>query len=487
MDFTLNLQAAAALLNAAAGAAGVTGGAGGDGASFSDVLAQAAGAAAGGVANEVTETQSQTEDAAQGTVSEDAAEDSAVKAPGTSMEEIAEYINKSIEDSMKKSLRLLFNAMMKAMLGDSTKDKKTDLFSVLSGGSLFGDDDEYGFLMGAELMDRFGTAMELELLGGTDPDDIADALEELMNGIFGGDDETDENTAAEILAAMLGPQVQAEIGIPVEDDDRTGAVELSVKLFKMPKEAIAENDPDTVPEMERLYEEFAAEFRFKPAEKQEAPEDIRGLMGIDRSALKVNDAEDQLRALSGDTAAQAELASAGVHNDVPVNSTEVKPTEISEFISRSVENQITERITEKLFDMKGDNGTEEMIMLLRPENLGQVAVKLVKENGVLSVMLSAQYAEVGKLMADRAAALSDSLNSRDVEVKNVQVVDPSSAAEQMGLNFTNQGFSFGRGQEYSSDENNSGSYSGIDGIGEIGETENEIDLIREAGRWQTTA
>lgn len=129
-------------------------------------------------------------------------------------------------------------------------------------------------------------------------------------------------------------------------------------------------------------------------------------------------------------------------------------------------------------------------MVLKPENLGQVAIKLVKENGAVSVLLSAQYEEVGKLMAERAAHLGSSLQNKDVQVKDINVVDPSNAAEQMGLDFTNQGFSFMRNFGGSfSDSDGRGSYraDGIDGIEEtdmVDMTEN-IEIIREARLWTT--
>lgn len=125
-------------------------------------------------------------------------------------------------------------------------------------------------------------------------------------------------------------------------------------------------------------------------------------------------------------------------------------------------------------------------MVLKPENLGQVAVKLIKENGAVSVLLSAQYDEVGKLMAERASNLGGSLQSRDINVKDVNVVDPSNAAEQMGLTFTSQGFSFARnfGGGFS-DTNGGGSYraDGVNGVDGEDTTEN-IEIIKEARSWQ---
>ena len=496
MDFTLNLQTAAgvaAFLNAAAGAAGtasagaVSGSAVEDGVSFSEVLSQTTGTVQ---ADDAAQTENvQAEDTADETVeAADSIEDERgmIYAPKSALEQITELIGNA-DDGIQKGLKLLFRTMINAIMGDSTKDKKTDLFSVLTGGSgLFDDDDD--FLLGAEIMNQIGIAMDLELAA--DEDDITDALDQLLESLFGSDeDDTDENTAADILAAMLSPEVQDEIITMVESEhDELSPIGLTAELFRLPKQIVLKEKPEDVPKMEELFGEFKAEIVSKTGEDQDSALDIRSLIGADRSALKVNDAADQIRTIGNDEEVLPEVAAAAVRNDTAADrAAEVTSTEADEFIARSVENQITERITEKLFDMKGDNDTGEMVLILKPENLGQVAVKLVKENGALTVLLSAQYDEVGRLMADRAAALSDSLTNRNVEVKDVRVVDPGSAAEQMGLNLTNQGFSFGRGQEYSSDNSERNSYMGIDEIDEIGETEPEINIIREAGIWQTTA
>ena len=490
MDFTLNLQSAAgvaAFLNAAAGAAGAANGAAGaaaaagldrpDDASFSDVLAKASGDT--GAAEDAAQTGDVQTDAAAETVTED--ERGMIYVPKSALEQISELIGNA-DNGIRKGLKLLFTTMMKALMGDSSKDKKTDLFSMFGNGDGLFDDD---FLLGAEIMDQIGLAMDLELAA--DEDDILSGLDRLLNSLF-DDDDTDENTAADILAAMLSPEVQDEIIMMVEsENEELSSTAITAEIFRLPKQIVLREKPEDASKMEELYREFSMEIVSK-TESKEDDIDIRGLMGADRSAVKVNDAADQIRTIGKDEEVLPELAE--VRNNAAADTAEVTHSESEEFIARSVENQITERITEKLFGMKGDNDTEEMIMILRPENLGQVAVKLVKENGALTVMLSAQYAETGRLMADRAAALSDSLSNRNVDVKDVKVVDPGSAAEQMGLNLTNQGFSFGRGQEYSSDDEKN-SYTGIDGVGETDGTDGtdvaEINIIREAGTWQTTA
>ena len=252
--------------------------------------------------------------------------------------------------------------------------------------------------------------------------------------------------------------------------------------------AAAEN-PEDVPKMEQLYSELTASVKSGKPEAEQSY-GVHETFNVSFAAVKINNASDQLKSINGEEAAAAAVDAAAVRFGESVTAAETSGEVHADPVD--VEEQITETISERLFEMKEDNGTEELIMVLKPENLGQVAIKLVKENGAVSVLLSAQYDEVGKLMAERAANLGSSLQSKDVQVKDINVVDPSNAAEQMGLSFTNQGFSFARnfGGGFS-DSDDSGSYraDGIDGIEEIdgADVTENIEIIREAGSWQTIA
>lgn len=157
----------------------------------------------------------------------------------------------------------------------------------------------------------------------------------------------------------------------------------------------------------------------------------------------------------------------------------------------SVENQVKDVVTDEIAGFGDKDGVKELVLILRPRELGQIAVKLVKYANTVSVIMSAQYEEVGKLMTQRAAYLGESLSGRDYDVKDVQVVEPGNAAEQMGLNFTDHGFSFARNQN-GSDSTDSGrgyrgendGYGDIDGTEEIGAVRGDI-RFREAKLWTT--
>lgn len=450
----------------------------GDGTSFSEVLAVQKEIVSGeaavqteGNADVVEET-----DVTDGTVVTGMTEANSVFA------DILKQIEES-DDGIKKAMRLLLKTVIDAFKGsDDGTERKTDMFNILFDGNALLDGDESGFfLTGTEIMSNAGIMLEAQLASEKNTDDILAELEKFVSAVFDGeDDDTDENTAADVLAAMLNVPEQ-DIAY-LTDEEKIDAVEGAVKILETPKQAVAAEMPEKLPEMEKLYSEF------KTAVKQDGSESTPNIIKVSFAALKINNAAEQVKFIGGTEEAVPELAAVSVQPDiVPESGVEVVET-FDVPAAESVEFQITEAVVEKLADIKDDDGTEELVMILKPENLGQVAVKLVKENGAVTVMLSAQYDEVGKLMTERAAVLGSSLENRNYEVKDVQVVSPNNAAEQMGLDFTNQGFGFmrqqGQGREFSGGNE---SYRGIDGIDGITETDavsGDIK-IREAKLWTT--
>ena len=434
------------------------------------------------------------------------------EAPKSALGVILDILESTEDDGTLKGMKILAKAVLKAMMGDSSRKKKTDLFSFMGEGYDIFADDYNLFLSGTEMLSQIGIALKTDLMSAENKDyenilisvidtddaedfmspidEIISKLNKIIKKLYSADeDETDENAAAEMLAAMLGIPADTDLDYvltPVKEQ----AVESAAEVLTSAKEIVAAESPEDVPKMEQLYSELTASVKSdKPeAEQEQQSYGVHEAFNVSFAAVKINNAADQLKAINGEEAAAVVLNPATVQ----MGST-VPETEASEEVSTDpveVESQITEKISERLFNMKGDNGTEELIMVLKPENLGQVAIKLVKENGAVSVLLSAQYEEVGKLMAERAAHLGSSLQNKDVQVKDINVVDPSNAAEQMGLDFTNQGFSFMRNFGGSfSDSDGRGSYraDGIDGIEEtdmVDMTEN-IEIIREARLWTT--
>ena len=445
------------------------------------------------------------------------------------------------DDAVKKALSLLLKTVLNAMRGSSDgKERKTDMFMILADGSAgFSDEDDLigsDMLLGAEIMNRLGLMLETAVTEkDTDNDVLFADLEKVISQILGvkddDDSEDDELAAADALAAMLNvaPE-EIESLFAADSETKTEAVENAVEVLKAPMEVIKQEAPEKLPEAEKLYSELAAEI---VSETEEVPE-TTARAGF--SALKINNASEQISnigrktvpvqdaaeevpeqiqavrteniAAEADTETESksgnsdskpdeEIAAAAAPTGTETvfvrggTGTEEVKTELDPKTAASVEYQIKDVVTDEISEFGDNDGVKELVLILRPRELGQIAVKLIKEANTVSVIMSAQYGEVGKLMNQRAAYLGESLQGKNYDVKDVQIVEPGNAAEQMGLNFTDHGFSFARNSGNPNGTENGRGYRGenngygeIDGIEEISAESGDI-RFREAKLWAT--
>lgn len=362
------------------------------------------------------------------------------------------------DENVKKTLMKLLQTMLKAFRGaDDDKERATDLFALFSDGSSGMAEDEDDILLSCELLNQTGMMIEAELSSGKDADEIIAELNNTVKEIFG-----DDAITAEIMASLLNG--------PVEYADNESLMS-AADLLKASKQAVSEINPEDISKMEQLF----ADLKDMSYSKRDAvPESLR----FNFTSVRINNASEQVAAI-GNEEVNPELM------------TDVQPefiadkSVLTETTAQSVQVQVTEVVTERLMNMNDDNGVEELTMILKPESLGEVAVKLIKENGAVTVLISAQYEEVGKAMTDRAAALTSSLQNQNYNVKEVLVVAAGNAAEQMGLDFTNQGFNFA--QNRGGNQNGNENYRGIDKIDGIEETEAVTGTakLKEAKLWTT--
>ncbi|MDR0986249.1 MAG: flagellar hook-length control protein FliK [Ruminococcus sp.] len=140
----------------------------------------------------------------------------------------------------------------------------------------------------------------------------------------------------------------------------------------------------------------------------------------------------------------AAVSNAGGRQPVPISEIAAQP---SPFISTGGEVPPEMQIGNRIIDMKADNagdGIQEMTVVLKPAELGEVAVKIVTENGAVTVTLTAANPETAKLLDRGAALLQSQLSQGGVNVKEVLTIAPADASENMGLNFADGGFTAGR-------------------------------------------
>ncbi len=478
-----------------------------EGVTFSDVLAAQNDISAGG------------EVLAEG-IAEIPADDMGVPAEifaPITFDDIMTQLDKT-DNGVLKGLKMLLDAVLRAVRGNNDgQERKTDLFSMLfDGGAELSEEESDIFLLGAEIMNNIGGVIAMETESLTDTDEIIKSIDEILEK-FGGteekdDDEDDEEkllSIMDILSAMLNTPAEELEEYLVTDSGKAAAVSAAEEVMTYPKQAAEKVAPEKAERMERLYADYSQTLKEDVSEPENS---VTVTVKMPFVSVRINNAADQVKAISGSEVREAKPVNTGITADTEETAEEIPEevtipenpdvnaaaaetyyvpveTEITEFTpeeeltlpeAEAIVSKVTETLTERVFEMTEQNGTEQLVIVLKPEELGQVAVKLVKENGALSVTLSAQHEAVGRMLAERAAELGGGLENRDVEVRDIQVVEPSNAAEQMGLNFTDQGFE--RRGEYSS--GSGGNYRGTDEITDGEEPEENIE-IREAKLWTT--
>lgn len=465
---------------------------------------------------------------------------------GGMFSEAMKLIEKS-DDAVKKALNLLLKTVLNAIKGTSDgQERKTDMFMILADGSAgFSDEDDLtdsDMLLGAEIMNRLGIMLETAAAEkNTDTENENDILfaelEKVISQILGVKDEEDsddkEIAAADALASMLNVAPEEIESLAAADSEtKAEAVGNAAEVLKAPMEVIKQDAPEKLPEAEKLYSELAAEVVSKPEEEHKT------MAKTGFSALKINNVSEQIsnigrkaevpvqvqtaeevpeqtqtvkteitftevnadtesRSENSENKPHAEIAAAGVQTGSETVfvrgeiGTEEVPKELDVKTAASVEDQVRDVVTDEISEFGDEDGVKELVLILRPRELGQIAVKLVKEANTVSVIMSAQYEDVGKLMNQRAAYLGESLSDKNYDVKDVKIVEPGNAAEQMGLNFTDHGFSFARNSGNPNGTESGRGYRGendgygeIDGIEEISADSGDV-RFREAKLWTT--
>ena len=186
---------------------------------------------------------------------------------------ILDLLEYTEDDGTLKGMKILAKAVLNAMMGDSSRKKKTDLFAFLGEGYDVFADDYNLFLTGTEMLSQIGIALKADLMAAekknesgllfftdTDADEdfmspideIISNLDKIIKKLYSADDDTDENTAAEALAAMLGIPADTDLDYvltPVKEQ----AIESAAEVLTSAKEIVAAANPEDVPKMEQHY------------------------------------------------------------------------------------------------------------------------------------------------------------------------------------------------------------------------------------------
>jgi flagellar hook-length control protein FliK len=141
----------------------------------------------------------------------------------------------------------------------------------------------------------------------------------------------------------------------------------------------------------------------------------------------------------------AELMGSRTDTDIPVEN-EQMPEQTAEI--RPPEVQTAEQILERIQNMQGDR--TEFTMVLNPEALGRITVKLVMTGERASVEINAENPETRAILAARTENLQSVLHDNGVELENYQVV-----TEQENTQYNEQNYDGSSKNPYSRDDEDS--------------------------------
>ena len=444
-------------------------------------------------------------------ITEDASEDNNTFSKLVS--ELAQDVSnadKSVIDAAVKMMLSVGNAAEKFMYGTSDSssqndDENTDVINILSNmikfvtsqdGEDFVSDEETGLAL---TLGDISAVLETGLSEGKSADEIADELKKLAEG-----DDTDLSALANAVVSMMGMMpagTNEEIldEIPFEAAAKAASVTevLSSDTAPMQKAETIVSILENKTEFNDLssFESFQSALKLALYSDNSANSADTSFAALHKTATfaRINDVSAQIRVITGSDENSAEQAAANVvltaQNPVQTNilaDIEI-PTDTVE-VYKQLADFAVRQITQSVSETTQNGAVRELVVVLKPENLGEVAVKVTSDtSGAVSVVLAASNEEVGKALAANSAALTESFAKQNVDVRNVNVVAPSEAASYMGLDFSNQSFNRQNGGASQSESTSTNRISGIakaDDEAESGVTAAR-KLLKEAKLWLT--
>lgn len=399
--------------------------------------------------------------------------------------ELAQSLSEKIEetdgDVINAAVKLIqaVGKAVEALMGKSgVADDENDAMSVFE---LFGGSDDENKL--DDVIGIFDSISELLKTGSEDADmSTDDVVSELMD-ILKSDDDDDENTLADAVMSVLCTISGTEFSV---DGDLTVADNAAEKLSGIIDTLSADVPADLkIQLVSDVLSGKSDDIQVKFADFITKQDQFANSMQ-QTTAIRINNVSEQIKGIR--PSVNDNLPEENVLLDRADVQADIQPTQVYKELSEIVSRQVSQQIIEKLSDNSISDAVKELTVVLKPEGLGEVAVKLVTDGNTVSVVLSASNAEIGRAMSENASALTASLAKQNVEVSSVNVVNPSEASSYMGLDFTNQGFNR-KGDESDRGSENGGrnSSGGIDKVGDISSADDvrALKLLKEAKLWLT--
>lgn len=134
-----------------------------------------------------------------------------------------------------------------------------------------------------------------------------------------------------------------------------------------------------------------------------------------------------------------ETATAAAASNTPVMRTE-SPEKFPKALKADTANQISDAVRQAY-----DTGRTEVKIHLNPEELGPISIKIVSQNGVFSVQISADNRSTGQLIASSMHELTQSMQDRGITMDKAEVsyagstLDASTGGQQQSSQYQGSG------------------------------------------------
>lgn len=377
--------------------------------------------------------------------------------------------------------------------GDNATEKTlTQVISMLAGGA---SDNEL--------------ADALKGLSSEDTDSILAIVEQLINAISGEITSDNSNKTANDNASELLKKL-------TEDDTSTNVQQAILQLVMSVLPSMAKDNTNddteikaqTIPTVTTMLP--ATDTAVQTATASAVPSDnvkadLTQMLETFKSALEIhsNQAEPQkLVVVKNDFAEQMPEKSQTEDVRANVPKTQIKPVEQNDefrelmaFSQQSaqvtatqpVETEkaipVTKQVTagiEQMLQSTPLDSSKELTIMLKPAELGEITVKLIKTDDVMTISIAAQNSATQKLLTDKMPQLLSTLQEINPEVKDVNIVNPAQNASSFLSNFNTSH----SGADARSSYQQSHTAFTAESSKESGETEQK-QFIREGRLWQS--
>lgn len=192
-----------------------------------------------------------------------------------------------------------------------------------------------------------------------------------------------------------------------------------------PKIAPTEGEETVAPQKFEVPEELRAQVPAEVKEKAEQPQVVRAMEKNARSSVQTENPEEIIMANYDATRSTVEVRTQTAPMDKAANPVQYDPAQ-----------QIQAQVIENL-----EKDTMEFRMQLSPQELGKIDVKMVLENGRLTVEIISAATKTNELLSRQTEALAATLRASGMNLQTVQIVTSAQEADshlEQSLNMMNQ-------------------------------------------------